>query len=202
MTRFQPRSLAPLPMTTTLGSHTVRIALSENDVTIDAPRITGSGTLAGPMDAPPGVNVHFPEVAWPEPAATEPTQEQWAAFTRLFLEEPQPAEAAATAALLVLAAKAAMAAGLDLVWGVFGAGQCWLQPDPVLGGLKPWNPLTDDGDRHRLLVSLKMTLAHQPSRGGWSCGAVVDGAFSWLAYDEDEARAVVVAAGAIGKAMP
>lgn len=63
-----------------------------------------------------------------------------------------------------------------------------------------WNPLEDDGDRHRLLVGLHMTLAHEPNRGGWSVGAVVDGEFRWLAHDDDEALAVVRAAAEIGRA--
>lgn len=65
-----------------------------------------------------------------------------------------------------------------------------------------WNPLTDDGDRHRLLIALKMTLAHEPSRGGWSVGAVVSDKFRWLAFDEDEARTIVCAAAEIGERMP
>lgn len=96
--------------------------------------------------------------------------------------------------LLALAAKA-MGAKWDDRLGI------WMLQHTD-GVWRYWSPLTDDGDRHRLLVSQKMTLAHEPSRGGWSCGAVVGGAFSWLAYDEDEARAVVVAAAAIGEAMP
>lgn len=113
-------------------------------------------------------------------------------------------------ALLELAAKAAGLA-VRAINPEFDGG---FDPDRVLilvnedakgqqtGIVGFWMPLDDDGDRHRLLVALKMTLAHEPSRGGWSCGAVVDGTFRWLAFDEDEARAVVVAAAAIGEAMP
>lgn len=69
MTRYQPRSLAPLPMT---ANHTLRPVIDEL-------------RAADPADAPPGAHVHFPEVAWPEPPP-EPTPEQWAAFARFFPE--------------------------------------------------------------------------------------------------------------------
>lgn len=49
---------------------------------------------------------------------------------------------------------AAKAAGVDVVWGHFGFGQEWLTPDHILGGLRPWRPLTDDGDALRLAVKL------------------------------------------------
>lgn len=52
MTRFQPRSLAPIPMTT--PDHTLRPV-------IDELRAAQSPT------APTGGHVQFPEVAWPEP---------------------------------------------------------------------------------------------------------------------------------------
>lgn len=47
MTRYQPRSLAPLPMT-----HTLRPVVDE----------------MRSAQHPPGAHVTFPEVAWPEPA--------------------------------------------------------------------------------------------------------------------------------------
>lgn len=64
-----------------------------------------------------------------------------------------------------------------------------------------WNPLTDDGDALRLAVKLRMTVAHEPSRGGWSVGAVVNGEFRWLSHDDDCLRAIVRAAAEIGRAM-
>jgi hypothetical protein len=64
-----------------------------------------------------------------------------------------------------------------------------------------WNPLYDDGDALRLAKARKMTVAWEPSRGGWSVGAIVDGEFRWLAFDVDCNRAIVRAAAEIGKGM-
>jgi len=68
-----------------------------------------------------------------------------------------------------------------------------------------WNPLIDDGDALRLAVKLRMTVAHEPSRGGWSVGRVVatvgGGEFKWLAHDEDCKRAIVQAASAMALAV-
>lgn len=63
-----------------------------------------------------------------------------------------------------------------------------------------WNPLLNDGDRHRLQVTLKMTVAYEPSRGGWSAGAIIHGEFKWLAFDEREPYAIVCAAAEFAKA--
>lgn len=99
--------------------------------------------------------------------------------------------------LLELAAKAA---GYQVhIWGEKGRENC-ARTDVDVGNR--WNPLIDAGDRHRLLIDLKMTLAHEPSRGGWRVGLVVGGDFLWEAFDEDEARAIVRAAAEIGRAMP
>jgi len=62
-----------------------------------------------------------------------------------------------------------------------------------------WNALTDHGDALRLAEKLKMTMAHEPSRGGWSVGAIVDGEFCWLAFNENCPLAIVMAASEIGK---
>lgn len=64
-----------------------------------------------------------------------------------------------------------------------------------------WMPNRDDGDALRLARHLRMTIADEPSRGGWSVGAVVNGAFAWLAHDEDQRAAIFRTAIAIGKAM-
>lgn len=64
---------------------------------------------------------------------------------------------------------------------------------------QPWIPLADDGDALRLVVECKMTIAFEPNRGGWSVGAIVNGEFRWLAWDEDCNRAIVHAAAEIGK---
>lgn len=64
-----------------------------------------------------------------------------------------------------------------------------------------WCPPDNDGDALRLARRLRMTIADEPSRGGWSVGAVVNGAFAWLAHDDDQRAAIFRAAIAIGKAM-
>lgn len=74
----------------------------------------------------------------------------------------------------------------------------WLLSDPGPGW---WDPPNDDGDALRLARHLRMTIADEPSRGGWSVGAVVNGSFAWLAHDEDQRHAIFRAAIAIGKAM-
>lgn len=68
-------------------------------------------------------------------------------------------------------------------------------------GQRLWNPLTDDGDQMRLARTMRMTLAHEPMRGGWSAGAVVDGEFRWLAFNIDDRRAIVIAAAEIGRSI-
>lgn len=100
---------------------------------------------------------------------------------------------------------AARAAGIDLDWNVTPRTNVkHLQPvDAKTGGT--WQPLHDDGDALRLAKSLRMTIAHEPSRGGWSVGAVVKGEFKWLVYEDDVlrlCRAIVRAAAEIGRAMP
>lgn len=94
--------------------------------------------------------------------------------------------------LLELAAKAA---DLDLKW----------QDDkPHVGdwlSREWWNPLNDDGDALRLAVKHQMTVAFGPNRGSWSVGAIVNGEFTYLAFDEDCRRAIVRAAAEIGKGM-
>jgi hypothetical protein len=54
--------------------------------------------------------------------------------------------------------RAARAAGVDVGWGHFGFGQEWLTPDHILGGLRPWRPLADDGDALRLAVKLGLNI--------------------------------------------
>lgn len=99
--------------------------------------------------------------------------------------------------LLELAAKAA---GGTIQWGHFGGGQEWLITDEVLGGLRPWRPLTDRGEALWLAETLHMTIVYEPSRGGWSCGAIVNGEFRMLSYhDNNLPRAIVLAAAAIGQ---
>ncbi|MFK4706212.1 hypothetical protein ABIC83_003051 [Roseateles asaccharophilus] len=43
------------------------------------------------------------------------------------------------------------------------------------------------------VVEHQLTVAHEPSRGGWSVGAVVDGEFKWLAHDESVEPAIAAA---------
>ena len=76
----------------------------------------------------------------------------------------------------------------------------WPHPSPV-DVPHDWNPLTDDGDALRLATKRQMTLAFEPSRGGWSVGSIVNGEFRWLAHDDDVRRAIVRAAAEIGRSM-
>lgn len=62
--------------------------------------------------------------------------------------------------------------------------------------MSQWNPLNDYGDALRLAEAKHMTVTHEPSRGGWSVGAVFDGEFRWLAHDDDVRRAITLAAAA------
>jgi hypothetical protein len=57
--------------------------------------------------------------------------------------------------LLRLAAKAA---GVPIQWGYFGFGQEWLVTDDLHGDLRPWRPLTDDGDALRLAIALGLRI--------------------------------------------
>lgn len=97
---------------------------------------------------------------------------------------------------------AARAAGLEIaLWNPDGSPNVNF-PDDVVSWR--WNPRTDDGDAQRLSVALKMTIAHEPSRGGWSVGAVLGGEFKWLAYEpcEKDCRlAIFNAAVKIGESM-
>ena len=102
--------------------------------------------------------------------------------------------------LLELAAKAAG-------WTVVR----WTDDDTALllqGIEEPFNSLHENphsdcmGDALRLARALHMTIAHEPSRGGWSVGAIVNGEFKWLAHDDDQRRAIVRAAAKIGRTMP
>ena len=101
---------------------------------------------------------------------------------------------------------AAKAAGIEkqIAWGFDSA----VIPYWVIDSKRPsprspryWNPLTDDGDALRMARVQSMTIAHEPSRGGWSVGAAADGEFKWLAHDDDQNRAIVRAAAEIGKVM-
>lgn len=67
----------------------------------------------------------------------------------------------------------------------------------VCGITEFWNPLVSLHDRHQLLIHHKMTLAHEPCRGGWSVGAVVNGEFRWLSNHDDDGRAITLAASSI-----
>jgi hypothetical protein len=105
--------------------------------------------------------------------------------------------------LLEAAAKAAGISGE--YFGGTGAYASGIWRDFEHGCRDCWNPLTDDGDALRLAVKLRMTVAHEPSRGGWSVGRVVatvgGGEFKWLAHDEDGKRAIVQAASAMALAV-
>ena len=104
--------------------------------------------------------------------------------------------------MLELAAKAA---GPSVQMGYFGSGRCWVQPDEVLGGFKPWRPHADDGDSRRLEVKLQIDVKQY----GDFVVAWFDGGFigtGRILYDCDPYAAtrlaVLRAAVAIGEAMP
>ena len=100
--------------------------------------------------------------------------------------------------MLELAAKAA---GYKAVFTDLGDAAPYGEIEHTGGTWKSFNPLTEEGDRHNLLIAIKGTLAHEPCRGGWSVGAVVGGEFKWLAFDTDDAMAIVRAAAEVGRAM-
>jgi len=106
--------------------------------------------------------------------------------------------------LMELAAKAAEPL---IQMGRFGPGQCWLQPDEVLDGLKPWNPLTDDGDALRLAVKLNIDFYSGNDEGaatfaGYFIGTVQK--YTIVQHGDDPyaatRRAIVRAAAEIGGA--
>lgn len=101
--------------------------------------------------------------------------------------------------LLKLAAKAA---GIELAAWNDGTEPYSSGVGFILPNNRMWNPLTDDGDALGLVRTLKMTVAFEPSRGGWSVGAVVNGEFAWLAYHDELLDAVVRAAAEIDRRMP
>jgi hypothetical protein len=61
--------------------------------------------------------------------------------------------------------------------------------------------MSEKNEALRLVKVRHMTVAWEPSHGGWSVGAIVSGEFRWLAFDEDCNRAITRAAAEIGKGM-
>lgn len=98
--------------------------------------------------------------------------------------------------LLALAAKAAgkARAEWDYDW--------LLARDQEVARDMLWDPRRDDGQALATARRLRMTIAHEPSRGGWSVGAVVDDEFMWLASEGDQRLAIFLAAAEIGRSMP
>lgn len=104
--------------------------------------------------------------------------------------------------LLELAAKAA---GVQVVRGYFGCGECWLTERPVLG-LMPWNPLTDDGDALRLATRLNIDIMFfNGFQEVMCCGQGEADENIQEPYGEDiqaaVRRCIVRAAAEIGRAM-
>lgn len=107
--------------------------------------------------------------------------------------------------LLELAAKAA---GVSVVRGYFGCGECWLTEKAGFG-LTPWNPLTDDGDALRLAVKLGIDvemhgmLANFPFCCASAKNAEIQCEEEAVHIDDMASvrRAIVRAAAAIGSAM-
>ncbi len=81
---------------------------------------------------------------------------------------------------------------------VRGAVEC-RGPDatPGFGDFFKWHPLSSGDHSMHLVKTLMLTVAHEPSRGSWSVGAVVGGEFKWLAHDQDAQRAVAAAAASL-----
>lgn len=102
--------------------------------------------------------------------------------------------------LLELAAKAA---GVVVVWGYFGFGEEWLTEDKIFGGLKPWRPLTDDGDAFRLALKLRIQIEYVDEMDSVMCtlpGSM--GATSVAAIGDVELRyAIVQAAAQLGATL-
>lgn len=101
--------------------------------------------------------------------------------------------------LLEMAAKSA---GVSVVRGYFGCGECWLTEKAGFG-LTPWNPLTDDGDALRLAVIVGIDVDQYGDRAeAWKAGLY---GFIVEPYSCDPCaatrRAIVRAAAAIGSAM-
>jgi len=80
MTRYQPRSLAPLPM-----SNPTNITFNEDgSVTVTAPVVTGSTpdrtltveAVPFPPMGPPGDHITFPEIEWPAASDAPPGTQQ------------------------------------------------------------------------------------------------------------------------------
>ena len=99
--------------------------------------------------------------------------------------------------------EAARAAGIFKWRWLDGRFQKWGIADYSLNvaGWEYWEPQSNDGDALRLSRARKMTITHEPSRGGWSVGAVVCGEFKWLAHEDDDQKLAIVraAAAAVGK---
>jgi hypothetical protein len=101
-----------------------------------------------------------------------------------------------------LLAAAAKAAGMPHTYNEFWSGFYIRNPDGSWVPNHHWNPLTDDGDAFRLMVSLRMNV-HLDSN---MVDVDPDGV-SWFseAYGDDPyaatRRAIVRAAAAIGKEM-
>ncbi len=95
--------------------------------------------------------------------------------------------------------RSARAIGLDPCgFWIRGAVEC-RGPDasPGFGDFFRWHPLASGDHCMHLVKTLKLTVAPEPSRGGWSVGAVVNGEFKWLAHGEDAQRAIAEAAASL-----
>lgn len=191
MTRFQPRSLAPLPMTP--------------DQTPPA------------AEHPPGDHIHFPEVEWPEPGPDGGLVGVERGCATVAAPQPDDYDLviAADRALLELAAKAA---GIAVVRSRLHDPAC--QDFLIRGSARnpsqdfsPWNPLADDGDALRLAVKLYIGVRpHGPDH--WQQPNVAVALWDFgdksgrvtVEHGDDPQRAarraITRAAAAVGEAMP
>lgn len=92
---------------------------------------------------------------------------------------------------------AARAAGYEVF--SFTADHVMVSANPNHRGFFAWNPLTDDGDRYRLLQALKMGIDFDAQSVIYTLdGSICEESFR---EDGDDARAVLRAAAEIGRAM-
>lgn len=105
--------------------------------------------------------------------------------------------------LLELAAKAA---GINASWNDQDAAEyeaqhegMWLEGERSPDNSAFWNPLTDDGDRYRLLKALDLAIDFESKVVIYTIGVrICEESFR---DDGDDARAVLRAAAEIGRAM-
>jgi hypothetical protein len=72
--------------------------------------------------------------------------------------------------------------------------------EPYEGQRRRWNPLTDDGDRYRLAMKLRLFSGNRPALDRWVSAYQFHG--DGMPYEQAFALGIVRAAAEIGKATP